>query len=104
MIIGIIVNIAVGILLIVFGMLIWKRQMVKLLHDYHYKNVKEADMPAYTRLIGIGLIIIGAGICSDGVLNYFESHYWWLPLALGFICGFTVMHRAQMKYNGSWLS
>ena len=72
MIFGFIVELAVGILCIVLGLLIWKKQKVTLVHDYQYKNVKKEDIPAYCRLVGIGLIIIGAGICVTGFFNLFE--------------------------------
>ena len=31
----------VGMLLLVFGLLIWRKQRISLLHDYHYDKVKE---------------------------------------------------------------
>ena len=104
MIIGVIVEVAVGLMLIVFGLLIWKKQKVSLLHDYHYRNVKKDDIPAYSRMIGIGLILRGAGICLTGVLNLFESPLWWVPFAAGFAAGIPFMHKAQKRYNGSWFS
>ena len=56
-------------LCVVLGLLIWKKEKVSLIHDYHYKNVQEADIPAYARLMGIGIILIGVGICIAGILN-----------------------------------
>ena len=44
------------VLSVVLGALLWKEQMLSLLHEYHYKNVKKEDIPAYTRQMGIGLI------------------------------------------------
>ena len=104
MIIGIIINFSVGALLIWLGLLLWKKQKTGLLHDYHYKNVSAEDIPAYTRTMGIGLIIIGAGIVFTGVFDIFSSRLWWIPLMAGLIAGLTVMHKAQKKYNGSWFS
>lgn len=104
MIFGFIVEAAVGLLCIVIGLLIWLKQKASFLHEYHYKNVKQADMPAYTRLIGVGLIVIGAGVIITGVCNLFEWSFWWAPLAAGFIAGLIVLNRAQKKYNGSWFS
>ena len=103
MVAGVIIGLAVGALLIVMGTLIWKKQKVSLLHDYHYKNVKKEDLPAYTRLVGIGIITIGTGICIMGILNLILSPLWWIPLLAGFVSGFIVLFRAQMKYNGSVL-
>ena len=102
MIIGLIIDLAVGLFLVAFGVLIWKKQKVSLLHEYHYKNVKQQEQPAYARLIGIGLIIMGTGICITGLFSMVESPLWWVPLFGGIAAGFIVMNKAQKKYNGSW--
>ena len=102
MIFGAIVEFAVGALCVILGLIIRLKRKVSLVHEYHYKNVKKADIPAYTRLLGTGLIIIGVGITVTGLLNLFESTLWWLPMIVGFAAGLFIMHRAQMKYNGSW--
>lgn len=104
MLIGCIVESSVGALCIVLGGIIWKKQKVSLVHEYHYKNVKKDDIPAYTRLLGIGLILIGVGICITGVFNLCEAPLWWIPMLAGFAGGLIVMNRAQKKYNGSWFS
>ena len=104
MIVGFIVELAIGLLCVVLGLVIWIKRKVSLVHTYHYKNVKQEDLPAYTRLLGIGLILIGVGICVTGLLNLFESAFWWIPMAVGFVAGFIVMSIAQKKYNGSWFS
>jgi len=104
MIIGVIVDGAVGLLCIVLGVLLWKKQKISLLHSYHYKNVRKEDIPAYTRLAGIGLLLIGAGICITGLLELLYSPLWWLPLTVGIVGALLVMNRAQKRYNGSWFS
>ena len=104
MVLGIITDLAVGAICIVLGVLLWKKQRVSILHDYHYKHVKKEDLPAYARQMGIGLIIIGAGIVVAGLLNLAASSLWWIPLAAGFVLGIGVIYRAQKKYNGSVLS
>ena len=104
MLLGVIIDLAVGAALIVMGTLLWAKQKVSRLHDYHYKNVKKEDIPAYTRQMGIGMIIIGAGICAAGVLNLVYPSLWWVPLSAGFVFGLIVIFKAQKKYNGSVLS
>ena len=104
MIFGVITEAAVGLLCIVIGLLILRKQKINFLHEYHYKNVKKEDIPAYCRGIGIGLILIGAGICVTGVFNWVESAFWWIPMSVGFAAGILVLHKAQKKYNGSWFS
>ncbi|MBQ7064968.1 MAG: DUF3784 domain-containing protein [Firmicutes bacterium] len=102
--VGFLIELIVGLSIIALGLLIWLKQKVNLLHDYHYQHVKPEDIPAYAKVIGIGLSIIGLGICVTGFLNLFESRQWWIPLVVGFIAGIIVMHRGQKKYNGSWFS
>ncbi len=102
MLVGFIVEAAVGALCIVLGAVIWKKRKVSLVHEYHYQNVKKEDIPAYARLLGIGLIVIGVGIAVTGVFNLFESPWWWVPMLVGFVAGILVMNKAQKTYNGSW--
>ena len=104
MIIGILIEATVGLLCIVLGFLIWKKQKLSLIHDYHYRNVKEEDVPSYTRQIGSGLIIIGSGILLTGMLDLLNSSLWWIPLIIGFSLGLIVIIKAQKKYNGSIMS
>ena len=101
MIFGVIIDIAVGAACDVLGLLIWKKQKISILHDYHYKNVKKSDIPAYTKQVGIGLIIIGLGIIITGLLNLAHSSLWWLSLLAGFVIGLIILYRAQKKYNRS---
>ena len=102
MIIGLLVEFGVGMLCIVMGLLIWKKERISLIHDYHFRNVRKEDIPSYCRLIGIGLILIGAGICITGILDLSGSAFWWIPMLSGMITGILVMNRAQKRYNGSW--
>ena len=103
MIFGVITELAVGAICIVLGILLWKKQRITILHDYHYKHVKKDDIPAYTWQMGIGLIIIGAGIIITGLFNLAYSALWWIPLLTGFVIGLAAIYRAQKKYNGSVL-
>ncbi len=103
MILGVIIDLAVGAVCIILGMLLWKKQKLSILHDYHYKNVKKKDIPAYTRQVGIGIVMIGAGIILTGLLNLAYSSFWWIPLLAGTISGIAVLYTAQKKYNGSVL-
>ncbi len=101
MIVGVCIKFAVGALCIVLGLLIWLKRKVSLLHTYHYKNVKPEKIPSYARMVGIGLILIGVGICVSGVLDLLRSSLWWVALIVGFVSGLTVFCVAQKKYNGS---
>ena len=102
---GAVIYSAVGLLLVVLGLLTWKKQKINLLHEYHYKNVKQEDVPASTRAMGIGQIVIGAGLCVTGILSVFvQSPVSLLVLVPGLVAGILIFHKAQMRYNGSWFS
>ena len=104
MIIEAIIYSLVGIILIVLGLITWKKQKISILHEYHYKNVKPEDIPAYTKAMGIGEIVIGAGLCLTAVCMLFSSNevLVYAPVAASVVIGFLVMNKAQMKYNGGW--
>ena len=105
MLAGSIICVLVGALCIVLGILLWKKQMISLVHDYHYRHVSKTDVPAYTRLMGIGLLLIGIGTLLTGIINYaFKTESGWIAFGIGFISGIILMNKAQMKYNGSWIS
>jgi len=94
-----IIPIAIGLLIFVLGVLIWKKQMIGLLHSYHYSKVKDEDK--YTTEVGIAHIIISMGLFSTGILGYFtQTLYGWIGFALFFIFGFALFYKAQKKYNG----
>ena len=104
MIFGVSIEIAVGVMCAVLGLLIWKKQKISILHGYHYRNVRKEDIPAYARQMGIGLIIVGAGIFMTSLFELAYSSLWWIPLTAGFFLGLIVIYKAQKKYNGSIMS
>ena len=101
MLIGLIVFLGVGILFFVLGTLLWKKQRMDLVNEWHTRNVKPEDVPAYTRLIGLSLLAIGAGCVVTGIVAcIFEEALGWLALPAGFVVGFALIWKAQKKYNG----
>ena len=104
MMIGCAIEYATGIACIVLGTMIWKKRKISLIHDYHYRNVKQEDLSAFARSIGIGIILIGAGIGITGTLDLLGSSFWWAPMLAGFVFGSVVIFRALKKYNGSVFS
>lgn len=102
MIIGVIVEMLAAVPCIVLGLLLLIKHKVSVLHDYHYKNVKEEDVPAYAKRMGAGLVVIGVGIGVTGILNLVNSAFRWVSLPAGFAAGLIIIVRAQKKYNGSF--
>ena len=105
MLFGMIVFLAVGLLCLVFGLLLWKKRRISLVHDYHTRKVKEADVPAYTRLLGFGLLATGAGCILTGVVALgLEEPLGWIAFPAGFLVGLALILRAQKKYIGGVFS
>ncbi len=100
MIVGVIVTGAVGILCSVLGVLLWKKEMIGILHDYHRENVREEDKKAFCTLSGIGLIIVGAGLIVTAVLLWCtEKASSFIIFAVCFAAGLALMITAGVRYN-----
>ena len=92
----------VGIVLIVLGILTWKKQTTAFLHSYHYKNVKEEDLPKYTKQMGIGQIIVGIAFCLAAIFRLLSlTTVSWVVLVAGLGAGLTFILKAQSNHNGS---
>ncbi len=101
MLFGMIVLLGVGALCFAFGWLLCKNQKISLINEWHTRNVKKADVPAYTKRMGLGLIAMGAGCVLTGTVALgLEEPLGWTALAIGFVVGFVLMVTAQKKYNG----
>ena len=100
-----IITLPTGLALIIVGLLLWQKQKIQLIHDYHYKNVKQQDVKAYTRLWGIALIIFGSCICPIGIIDsILRSGIGWALFVTGIVVCFIMGNKAQKTYNGSWFS
>lgn len=101
--IELIIMLPTGIFFIVLGILLWKKQKISLIHDYHHSHVQAQDVKAYTRLWGIGLLIMGIGSCLTGIIDIvFHTEAGWIVFIMGFAIGFLIGNKAQKNYNGSW--
>ena len=38
---------SIGVLCIVPGLILWKKQKISLVHDYHHRHMKKQDVGAY---------------------------------------------------------
>ena len=93
---------AVGVVLIVLGFLTWKKQTVAFLHSYHYKNVKDEEIPEYTKQMGIGQIIIGIAFCMTALLRLLSMRTAsWVVFIAGLAGGLAFILKARTKHNGS---
>ena len=100
MIVGFLVCLAVGLLCVVLGIVIWTKQKLSLIHDYHVENIRKEDVPAYTKQIGEGMILIGAGCCAMSAGILLDSIGLGLAgLALGLLVGTIFLVRAQIRFG-----
>lgn len=66
--IGSIIVAVIGIVFIILGYLIWKKEKITLLHSYHYEKVSSSDKEAFCKLSGQGVISIGiADLCRSKI-------------------------------------
>jgi hypothetical protein len=100
LIIGVIITGGVGVLLVILGFLLWKREMITLLHNYHVSNVSPENRRAFCKLSGIGLIVIGLSLLiTAGILGITDSAYSFICFGVGFAVGLFALIAAGMMYN-----
>ncbi len=103
MLLGLILMSLFGMIFIYFGLMIWKKEKITLIHSYHYSKVKEQDKKPYTELVGKGVLTMGIGMMLTGIINYItETGYGWLVFGAFFIAGFVIVGIAQKRYNGGF--
>ncbi len=100
MIVGVLVTGGTGILIAWLGWLVWKKEKLTLLHDYHTDKVPPENRPAFCKLSGIGLIVIGAGaLLSAALLGLTGSACSFVCFAVFFAAGLAMLVKAGRKYN-----
>ena len=96
-------TIVVGIVSLVFlviGWLIWKNEMISLLHDYHRDKVSPENQKAFCTLSGLGVLIIGLGLLITAIaFGITESAWSFLAFGVGFALGIGLLVYAGKKYN-----
>ena len=99
-IVGVLVTGTAGILIAWLGWLVWKKEKLTLLHDYHTDKVSPENRPAFCKLSGIGLIVIGAGaLLSAALMGITQSACSFICFAVFFAAGLAMLVKAGRKYN-----
>ncbi len=94
-----------GLVFLFIGYRLWIKEQITLMHSYHYANVSDSDKKAYTKQMGISILIIGFGLIANAVVNYFfNTQIGWLVFILSFIVSAIIFVSAQKKYNGGIFS
>lgn len=87
-------------LFLYLGFLLWKKEKINIMHDYHYRKVREEDKKAYTGIMGKAMIVIGCGMATSGIIGAFiDSARSGIPFGIAFIFGIGMMIYGQIKYN-----
>lgn len=90
----------VAIILIILGYLIWKKEKISLLHDYHYDKVSEEDKKAFCTVSGIGVLVIGIGMFIAAILTAVTYSMWsYMAFVIGFVAGLVMLIYAGIRYN-----
>ena len=90
----------VGVVLVVLGYLVWKKEKISLLHDYHYDKVSEEDKKTFCTISGIGVVLVGMGILLTAILIGIINSMWsFIPFAVGFVAGLIMLVYAGIRYN-----
>ena len=89
-----------GLLFLVIGWMIWKKERMDLLHDYHRHRVSAEDKKRFCALCGMGVGVIGIGMLLTAVLFAFTGKLWSLfAFVGGFLVGTVMLIWAIGKYN-----
>ena len=90
----------VGIVLILLGYMVWKKEKISLFHDYHYDKVSEEDKKAFCTISGIGVVLIGIGVFITAIIIGITNSMWcFIPFVVGFVVGLIMLIYAGIKYN-----
>ena len=90
----------VGIVLLVMGWLIWKKEKINLFHEYHYDRVSEENKKAFCTISGWGILSVGLGITLTAIIAAITESSWsFLAFALGFVVGLVLLIYSGIKYN-----
>ena len=89
-----------GILFIVLGYLIWKKERTDLLHAYHSEKVSPENRKSFCTMSGIGVLVIGISLVITAVLFWMtDSALCFAVFAAGLAAGLILLAVAGAKYN-----
>ena len=97
---GAVITGLLGVVFCTVGCLIWRKEKISLLHDYHCDKVTEEDKKAFCALSGWGVLSIGIGLLFTAILIGLTDSAWsFIAFAVGFAAGLALLIHAGKKYN-----
>lgn len=73
---------------------------ISLIHRYNRKRVREEDVPAYGKAVGIGHVIIGGSFALCFFLSFVSELILPFVIVPSIAAGLGFILYAQFKYNG----
>lgn len=90
----------ISIVLVAVGYLIWKKEKISLLHNYHYDKVSDENKKDFCKLSGLGIISIGIGLLITAIVIGITNSVWsFIGFAIGFVIGLALLIHAGNTYN-----
>lgn len=90
----------IGIIFDILGYMIWKKEKISLLHNYHYDKVSEEDKKAFCTISGIGILLIGIGLILTAIIIGITNSVWsFIAFTISFIVGIVMLIYAGIRYN-----
>ena len=66
----------IGVIFLILGYMVWKKEKISLFHDYHYDKVSEEDKTAFCTISGARLIRIKNEVAIGFENRYHVSKLW----------------------------
>ena len=94
-----IILLSLGICVVILGAFTSKRNIF-LIHWYNRMKVTPGNEKAYGKVVGIGMIVMGASISATSILQMiFDIEVLWSIIIIGFVVGLAFILYGQWKYN-----
>ena len=92
--------IVLGLIIIWLGYNVWIKQKINLIIIYHMDKVSEDNKPAFCRLSGLGLLVMGCGFIASGIWTIVSGALLsFIPMIAGIVVGIALLISAGVKYN-----
>lgn len=90
----------IGIIFVILGYLVCKKEKITLLHSYHYEKVSPGSKKAFCKISGFGIISIGIGLLVTAIIiGITDSALSFIAFTVGFVVGLVLLIYAGIKYN-----
>ena len=97
---GLILIGGVGVAFLILGYLLWKKERISLLHEYHRNFVRQEDRRAFCAWSGWGLLAIGLSLIATAVtLGFTDSAWSFSVFAVGMTMGLALLRYAGKRYR-----